>query len=125
MAIFDSGDSIRRWKYVPVFFQISSSKGVINIPPHQVTGMSIEENYEEYYFPLIKVKVVVDSDTYHEIIRNKNNCKINMRVDRFYFEGDNDKNKSVTKKFINDTFELIMDDGSEDMYQSLKQDENK
>ena len=126
MAIFDPGDKIQRWKYIPIFFKITfGNNETIDLPAHQVTGLSIDENYEEYYFPLIKVKIVVDSDTYHEIIRNKNNCKINMRVDRFYFEGEDTKEKSITKKFINDTFELIMDEGTDDMYQSLKQDENK
>ena len=85
MAVFDKGDKIRRWKYVTKFFKITfSNKKTIDIPVQQVKEFDIEENYEEYYFPLIKVKLVLDSDTYYEIIKNKNDCKINLRIDKFY-----------------------------------------
>jgi len=126
MAIFDKGDKIQRWKYIVKFMKVTfSNKETIDIPVERVKELIIEENYEEYYFPLVKLKVVLDLNMYYDIIRNKNNCKINLRIDRFYFEDEKNTDRSIIKKFINDTFELIMDESTDDMYQSLKEDENK
>lgn len=126
MAIFDNGDKAQRWKYITKFMKFTfSNKETIDIPVERVKELSIEENYEEYYFPLFKVKLVLDGDTYYTILKNKNDCQINLRIDRFYFSDEKNVDRSITKKFINDTFELIMDESTDDMYQSVKEDENK
>lgn len=126
MAIFDRNDTVQRWKYIVKFLKVTfAGKGTIDIPPERVSVFEIEENFEEYYFPLIKMQVILDSDTCFDIVKNKNNCKINLRVDKFYYEDEDNKERSIPKKFINDMFELIMDDSKEDMYNSVKEDENK
>lgn len=125
MAIFDKLDTIQKWKYIVNFMKFTfSNKEMIDIPVERITELSIEENYEEYYFPLVKVKLVLDTNTYYTIIKNKNDCKINLRIDRFYFKDEKDQDRSIPKKYINDTFELIMDQSTDDMYQSVKEDEN-
>lgn len=126
MAIFDIGDKIQRWKYIVKFMKVTfPNNETINIPIERVRELNIEENYEEYYFPLVKIKLVLDSYTYYSILKNKNDCKINLRVDRFYFIDEEVQDRSITRKFINDEFELIMDESTDDMTNSLKEDENK
>ena len=125
MAIFDTGDTIRRWKYITKFIKVTlSNKRVIDIPVERLKKIEVEENYEEHYFPIIKITLVLDSTTYYDIIKDKNNCKINLRVDKFYFDDEKNTERSITKKFLNDTFELIMDESTDDMYNSVKENEN-
>lgn len=126
MPIFDKGDKVYRWKYSIKFLNFTfSNNDTINIPVERVKSINIEERFEEYYFPLIKIDIVLDPNTYYEIIKNKNTCKINLRVDKFYFIENNKSDKSVSRKYINDIFELIMDEATDDMYNSVKEDENK
>ena len=125
MAIFDQGDKLQKWKYtiknVSVSFSDTSS---ISIPTERVSQIDIEENYEEYYFPLIKLTLVLESSIYYKILKDKLNCKFNIRVDRYYQTIDS-SDKSLNKIFINDSFSLIMDDGTDDMLSALDEEENK
>ena len=126
MGLFNRGDRIKRWQYMPRFLRFTSpNKKDIDIPVERINELFIETNYEEYYFPVIRIKIVVNSDDYYEILERKNNCKINLRVDKIYFVSNtNDSATSVTRKYINSQFELILDENSEDLLKSIKEDEN-
>ena len=124
MAIFDDTDRVIKWKYVVKKINILiPNTDAITIPNERLNGLEIEENYEEYYFPVIKLSLVLDSDTYYKILQNKNDCNIFLRIDKFSYV-DGSEEQSLDKEYIKDTFELIIDENTEDMLRSLKEDES-
>lgn len=125
MAVFDPLDEIRKWKYeVKELRVILPNNKNIQIPTERLKEVTIEHNYEEFYFPLCKIKVILDSDTYYRILQNKSECEFYLRIDQFYVT-ENDGSESIRKRFLNGNFKLWMDENTEDMYRSLKEDEAK
>ena len=125
MGIFSERDKLQRWKYtVKQVSILLSNQNVIEIPVERITQLDIEENYEEYYFPLIKLSMALEPSVYYELLEDKLNCLINIRIDKYYITEDK-SDKSLCKNFINNSFSLIMDDGTDDMLASMKEEENK
>lgn len=125
MSIFNKTDKVLLWKYITKSIKVLIPNSTnIDIPVERLTGFSIEENYEDYYFPVIKVNLVLDVDVYYKILENKNNCSLYLRIDKFFTEpGKTDP--SLCKKYINDSFMIIMDENTEDMLRSVKEDQNE
>ena len=125
MGIFNERDKIQRWRYnVKQISILLSNQNVIEIPIERITQLDIEENYEEYYFPLIKLSMALEPEVYYEVLKDKLSCLIYMRIDKYYMSEDS-KEKSLCKNFINHSFSLIMDDGTDDLSASIKEEENK
>lgn len=123
MAIFDNTDKVQKWRYhVASLTLLIDGDSPVNIPSERVQGITITHDYLENYFPIIKLELILEADLYYLIMSKKNNCKISLRVDKYYHALDS-KSKSIYRRFINDKFDLIMDENTEDMYLSLKTDE--
>lgn len=125
MSIFNANDKIQKWRYcVNKVSIILSDQKVIDLPVERITQLEIEENYEEYYFPLIKISMALEHSIYYQILKDKLSCLIHLRIDRYYITEDTGS-KSLYKRFINHTFSMIMDDATDDMSISIKEDENR
>ena len=131
MAIVDIKDKAQKWRYEAKEIKIIVPKPdengkplILSLPKERLVDFSIEDNYEENYFPLFKITLALEAENYYEILKAKNSCGVVLRIDKYYTDINN-KNKSLTKTFINDTFELIMDEDTDDMYSSLKEEETK
>lgn len=124
MGVFNDTDRLLKWRYKvkDVYLIIPNSDDSYVIPTERLTGLSIEENYEEYFFPLLKVTLVLDSDLYYDILKHKNDCQLYFRIDKYYNEEAEEP--SLCKNCIDDVFDLILDENTEDMLRSLKEDEN-
>ena len=123
MAIFETSDRVEKWKYHVVYINlIIPGEEVINIPRERLTNFTLTEDYMENYFPLLKVTLALESEIYYKIQANKNDCKINLRIDKF-FTGLDSNEPSRMHPFLNDNFKLIMDDNTEDMTHSDKEEQ--
>lgn len=125
MAIFDKNDRLLQYRYKVKTVQIIiPNENPLNIPKERLTQIDIENLYEENYFPFFHIKLVLDAEDYYKIQQHKNECKINLRIDKFYTD-DTRHETSLDRIFINDSFDLILDSNTEDLLNSLKQDESK
>ena len=125
MSIFNKNDKLQKWRYsIKQVSVLLSDMTIIEIPNERITQLEIEENYEEYYFPLIKITLALESDVYYDIMKDKLNCRINIRADKYYQTEDSSV-KSLNKIFINESFSLIMDEARDDLSIALKQEESK
>lgn len=125
MGIINKNDKVLKWRYKAVSCNFISGGSTISIPSEKVQNITIEENFEEFYFPLIKLTLVIDSTVYYKILDHKNDCKVNLRIDKYYYSNwQTLSNPSVTRNWINGNFDIIMDDNTEDKFNSLKEDEN-
>ena len=124
MSIYGKNDKLRKWRYSVQQMDLKiPGKDTIKIEKDRIVELSIVENYEALYFPLIKLSVVLDDSVYYKIIKNKNKCKIYFRMDKYYITQDS-TDKSLKREFINDNFDIIMDENNEDLNASIKEAEN-
>lgn len=126
MGIINSSDKVLKWRYKAVSCKFMFDGSTIDIPSEKVNSITIEENFEDFYFPLIKLTLVLDSTIYYKILEHKNDCKVNLRIDKYYYSNwQTLSNPSIVRNWINGNFDLIMDDNTEDTFNSLKEDESK
>ena len=114
MNIFNSGTNIEKWRYTTKQIGIKlPNTPILTIPNIRLVSMYIEENFETHMFPLFKIKLILEDDLYYTIMRNKDTCKIYLRIDKFYYL-QNQTEKSTYKPYINGMFDIIIDDDRED-----------
>lgn len=125
MAVINPEDIIQEYEYITQKLSvIIPDSDPLELEPNQLSQLDIEENFEEYYFPFIKVTLIISSNDYYKIMKHKNKCKLNIRIDKRY-NSTKKNDKSLRKVFINKTFNIIMDENTEDMKNSLKEDASK
>lgn len=125
MGLFDSTDKLQKWVYHVTELNLTiPGEASIKIPSERLVGMSLTENYEGLYFPLLKITLVLDSTSYYKIKEHKNDCKLRLRVDKC-FHGIDSNEKSLYRPFINNNFSIVVDDATDDMNSSQKLEEYK
>lgn len=102
-------DKMQVWKYTITEFTLILPSSTINIPTERITGLTIENDYETNVFPIIQLSMILEPSVYNQIIQNKNDVKLKLRLQKFYTEvGKEDK--SLYRDQFNTTFSLLMDD---------------
>lgn len=121
MGVYESSDKVQKWRYHVTGLTIIADD-IVEIPKERVVGLSIVHDYINHFFPIIRLELVLEADIFYMIVRNKNECKFNLRIDKYY-QGLDSNSKSIYKKFIDGSFDIIQDENEEDMLASLKRDE--
>ena len=81
-SIFIKNNEVLQYRYELQKLQILiPNEGKINIPVERLGDFSIENNYEDNFFPLFKIHFKVSSQVYYKILKYKNTCKIYLRID--------------------------------------------
>lgn len=102
-------DIKQNWKYSLEEFTVILPTESLDIPKDKVRGISIENNYEEDLFPVMKASMVLEPSVYKKIVKNKNDVKLKMRLQKFYTE-EGSEEKSMMRDSINTMFSLLLDD---------------
>lgn len=125
MAIFSRRDKYQKYKYFLKSLKIllPDGGGEIDIHYSRLIKIDLEENYEENFFPLFKLTLSLDNDTYYKLIQNKNKCQFFVRINKAYVN-DDEGELSIEKAYINDTYDVILDENTGDMQSSLKKEAN-
>lgn len=122
--IISDADTCQLWRYQPVTIEFFvNGVGTIDIPKERFKTIAMIDNFEENQFPVFRCTLVIESSKYYAILQNKNSAKLHLRIDKYFMKIDN-SDKSLNRRFIDDTFDLIMDDADSDKYQGLKQSQN-
>ena len=108
--LYNIGDYQKKWKYKLEEFAIMGDK----VPPERVTKIEIYSDYEKNAYPIIKIVVVLEASRYYTLLENKNDAKIHLRLQKYYAIND-EKEYSMADDFINDMFQLILDDNDQDL----------
>lgn len=110
MPFIESNDKYQKWKYVVNEFYILYPDGdTTAVPNHRVQSISISHLYETNLFPIFRVELVLSAHTYYKIIKNKDKIKFKLRIQKYYTEIGSSE-KSLYRDWINDSFDLILDD---------------
>ena len=109
MGFIDDTDKIQRWKYSVTEFTLIFPNGTRDIPTERINAITIENDYENGLFPVMQLSAVFEPSIYNEIIQNKNDVKIKIRLQKFYTLNGSEE-KSLLRDYFNTTFSLILDD---------------
>ena len=124
MGIFDSNFNIEKWKYRVNLIEIRiKDKIAFTIPNERLTAIDIIEKFEDWLFPVFRVKMVLSSTQYLKITKNKNNVKFHIRLYKYYNYFEKVGEPSLNSVAIDDMFSLILDDEQEDLTSGMKEEE--
>lgn len=125
MAIYNKDDQLQKWKYsVEEIKLLIPGEEIYNIPTERLNAIYLLNDYENNVFPIFKITLILESYVYYKIIKAKDNVKFRIRIQKYYHTNESEK-KSLYRDFINDTFDLILDDSEEDLKASSKRLKNK
>ena len=128
MGVLKEKDKMVEWRYIidGLVFTFKKNKGVIkNIPIERVVGMSIEENYDDYYYPFFKLTLSLNKDDIYTIIENRKDLLISLIIrGNTRIKGSKEWSDKKTK-YLDDTFEVIMERSDENVLNALEQEKSK
>lgn len=110
MAFIEKNDKFHKYKYVIGEFIILYPDGTkTEIPNHRIKSVSLTHLYNQNLFPVFRTEITLSSKTYYKILKNKKDVKFKIRIQKFYTQIGSVE-KSLYRDWINDTFDLILDD---------------
>ena len=119
MGLYDN-TRVKIWMYhVASVILITADGEHVEIPSIRLKEMQIIEDYEHYVLPVFRVTFILEPNIYYKILQNKDTGKIYLRINK-YFKSPNSNNMSMYREFIDDMFDLILDDSTEDLLYSQK-----
>ena len=115
MAVYNEGDRVLKWRYTVDNIQIIiPDEDIITLPPQRLSRMSISNDYEKNVFPIFRINLQLESSTYYKIIKNKDQVQFYLRIQKYYYTSDKSY-ESLKRDYINDKFNLILDDNDPDL----------
>ena len=120
--------SIRFYKYKIDAFDIllPDVKEPIKIDPSHVSGMSIENDFDNNYFPIFKISLSLSPKVYHNILKNKLSVKFRIRVQKYVFKRESEFD--FKEDYINSVFCIYIDANTpflnEKMYDDITNNES-
>ena len=123
MGYLASGNSCVSYRYEVKDFYFTVKDSRTRMKGYELKSLMIINDYIENIFPIVQLKVSMDYETYYEIIRNKDNVKIRINIQKYYTKVS-DVEKSLKSQYLNTTFTLILDDDDEDLYTDIRKKNN-
>ena len=125
MAFIEESDKYQQWRYlVSELFILYPDGTTTEVPTHRLQSINILNLYETNLFPIFRVELVLAGYTYYKIIKNKNDVKFKIRIQKYYTETGSTE-KSLVRDWINDTFDLILDDDDHNVNESLEREKKE
>lgn len=125
MSIYSSGDRMLLWRYEATTIELLlPGKKIFRIPSERLSSISIINEYEDNAYPIFRIELVLEPSVYYNILKNKEDVQFHLRIQKYYQKID-DTTKSLKRDWINDTFNLILDDEATDLNDLVKRQKNK
>lgn len=102
--------------YKPESIRIMIEKEIIEIEPSRLTGLTIIKDYDDSFFPIIQIKLGLNSKQYAKVVANSTIVKIQLKVRRIVERNTG----SIKEEYINKVFVVFLEDAKpfldEDLY---------
>lgn len=119
MMLINEKDKILHYYYDVKDFYFTIKKVKTKMHDYQLKSIMIVNDYAGNLFPIIQIKMALDTKTYYEIIKNKENVKVRIRIQKYTREPGK-ADRSINDHYIDDTFTLILDDADEDLFEEVR-----
>lgn len=124
MSLFNNKDTHLRYRYRVRKFSVLFEDGKeMNLDTNRLVQVEIEHDYENNYFPIIKIKTAMNTEDYYKILDSKNTCKIFLRITKYAYKNGERQVSTPESIIVNQSFNLIMNEGTDNMYDSVKRSE--
>lgn len=124
MSILTDRDKYRSYNYrITELYLFIQGEKEEQIPPERISKMTIIHDYEKNIFPIFKISIVLESDLYYKIIKNKNTAQFKIRIQKFYRLVGSEE-KSLLSDYVNGVYDLILDDDDYDRDEAIKREKN-
>lgn len=129
MSLFNVSD-VQKYRYKVAQCTLMMGDETIEVRPEAVGGMMIEESFSSASYPIFRLNIATDSDTYYKISKNKTTLKVHLNIQSYHVTTDvngNLVNESAKKVWINDNFCTISSNIAVDKGKdiSMKEDRTK
>lgn len=94
-----------------------------NVPSKNITSLNIEKDFDNDLCPILNVNMVIKREVYKKIVSNKNNLRVNMKLNKFQVKPTDDtldNSFKFSEPAISGIFNVIMDDTDMDMYTRMQ-----
>ena len=121
MAIFSNQDRFLKWRYTPAeLYILYPGETPDQVPKERLISLMIQHDYEGNLYPIIRIEVVLEQSRYYKIIKHKNDVQFKLRIQKSY-QVFGRETWSMNQDYINDTFNLILDDSDIDVDEGIKE----
>lgn len=121
MAIFSNQDRFLKWRYTPAeLYILYPGETPDQVPKERLISLMIQHDYEGNLYPIIRIEVVLEQSRYYKIIKHKNDVQFKLRIQKSY-QVFGRETWSMNQDYINDTFNLILDDSGIDVDEGIKE----
>ena len=106
MALFNNSE-VQRYRYKVAQCTIIIGGETIEIKPEAVGGLMIEEKFSTAVYPIFRLNVATDKETYYKISKYKTTLRVHLNIQKYYVVCDaNGKptKTSAKKVWMNDEF---------------------
>lgn len=110
MSLIKSTDSLIYYSYSVKEVYLLYEDETVQIPSERLTAFTCLNDFINNLFPIVKIKITIDTGTYYKILENKDTIKFKIRLQKFYRKNTNQEIVSLNDDFISKTFSLILDD---------------
>jgi hypothetical protein len=118
LGLIQKTDRFVQYRYRISEFKLLYDGHTEDIPPIKIVGLGIEHDYEQAIFPVFKVSMVLDANTYYKIIKNKNTVRFKIRMQKYYINTATGAMSLLTDVFKN-TYSLFLPDNTTDFEESI------
>jgi hypothetical protein len=88
-----------------------------------VRGITIERDYENDFFPVIRLDLSLNTELYHKVIKNHLSVKFHLRLQKY--EYDSNSVLKFKRDVFNETFIVFLDDNTPFLDKSLYDESQK
>lgn len=122
MAIFTTADTFLKWRYtIKEIYLMFPKEEPVEIPTERLTSIMIFNDYENNLYPVFRIEIVLEASRYYKIIKQKNDVKFKLRIQKSY-QDLGDQEWSLDQDYIQDTFDLILNDNDFDVDAGFKEE---
>ena len=119
MSLIRDTDTYMQYRYVVSEFKAMMGSEIIEFDTGKIRNLSIEKDYENDLFPLLRVVVITSQARYRQILRNRDTVKFKFRLQKYSRMLHDPNTESMKSDYINGTFVIFTDDDTPDMSENV------
>lgn len=121
MAIIENEDTPLTYRYRVKEFYLLFDKEEKKLTNASLISLMIVNDFIGSFFPIIQLKMNASSTLYYKILKQKNSVRFKIRIQKYTVKnGQNESEKSLYTDYIDEVFQLILDDDDEDLYSDVR-----
>lgn len=121
MPLFNTSE-VHQYRYKVAQCTLILGGEAVEVRPEAVGGLAIEDKFSSAVYPLFRLNIATNSDTYYKISKYKTTMRVHLNIQMYYVVCDTNGNptkKSAKKVWINDDFCIITQNISVDKGKDL------